>query len=62
MEKEIVVSATTALIVSAVANRILALHTFKVIDGYIRGLLEDTKKIIIDVCADIKSRLENKQE
>lgn len=51
------VSVITALIVSVVANRILVLYIFDAIDDYIKGLLEDTKKTIIDVCADIKSGL-----
>lgn len=37
-----------ALAVSIVANRVLAIHTFKVIDGYVKDLFEITKESIMD--------------
>lgn len=43
---EKVASAMIAFGVSVVANKILAIHTFKVIDGYVKGLLEITKESI----------------
>lgn len=38
--------ALIALVVSIVTNKILAIHTFKIIDGYVKGLFEITKESI----------------
>lgn len=45
---EIILSAGIAVIVSMICNKILAVHTFNVIDGYVRELVEMTKKSIRD--------------
>lgn len=37
-----------SLCVSVIANKILAVYTFKVIDGYVKDLFEITKKSIRD--------------
>lgn len=42
----VVVSAITALVVSAVYNKISAVHTFNVVDGYVREVIEMVKGLI----------------
>lgn len=42
------ISALIALGVSIIANKLLAIHTFKVIDGYVKELFEISKKSIRD--------------
>lgn len=37
-----------SLFVSVIANKILAIYTFKVIDGHVKDLFEITKKSIRD--------------
>lgn len=37
-----------SVITSVICNRILAIHTFKVIDGHVKELFEITKKSIRD--------------
>lgn len=44
----ILACALIALGVSVIANRILAIYTFKVIDGYVKDLFEITQKSIRD--------------
>lgn len=41
-------SALIALGMSIIANKLLAIHTFKVIDGYVKELFEISKKSIRD--------------
>lgn len=48
----IVVSAITALVVSAVYNKISAVHTFNVIDGYVREIIEMVKGLIRNTSID----------
>lgn len=46
--KEMVVCVAICILVTVIANRILAIHTFKVIDGYVKDLFEITKESIRD--------------
>ena len=45
---ESVSSAIIAVVVSVVCNTILAVHTFNVIDGYVKELIEMAKNSIRD--------------
>lgn len=51
MESDKLVCALIALGISIIANRLLAIHTFKVIDGHVKELFEITKKSIRDAYA-----------
>lgn len=44
----IVSAAITALIVSAIYGKASAVHTFNVIDGYVKDMIEVTKELIRD--------------
>ncbi|MBD5504120.1 MAG: hypothetical protein HDR09_20225 [Lachnospiraceae bacterium] len=44
--KEIAACAVVSLVVTVVTNRILAIHTFKIIDGHVNELFEITKESI----------------
>ena len=46
--ENIVISAVTALTVSFIYCKISAGHTFKVIDGYVKDLIDMAKKLIRD--------------
>ncbi len=46
--ENIIVSAVTAMIVSIICCKITAVHTFKVIDGYVKSLIEMAKESIRD--------------
>lgn len=46
--ENIIVSAVTAIIVSIIYCKIAAVHTFKVIDGYVKSLIEMAKESIRD--------------
>lgn len=46
--KTIIESAVIALMVSAVYGKISAAHTFKVIDSYVKDMIETAKKLIRD--------------
>lgn len=46
--KELVVCVAICTLVTVIVNRILAIHTFKVIDGYVKELFEITKESIRD--------------
>lgn len=46
--KEMTVCIVVSLMVTVITNKILAVHTFKVIDGYVNDLFEITKKSIMD--------------
>ena len=48
MIKDKLVCIAICIVVTVVTNRILAIHTFKVIDGYVKDLLEMTKESIRD--------------
>ncbi len=48
IEIEIAVVILVAVVVSFVSNKILAVHTLKVIDGLIDDLINETKKFIDD--------------
>lgn len=52
---ERLICALIAVVVSVVANKILAVHTFKVLDGHI----EDTFKEIGKFVSDIKELVRN---
>ena len=45
---EIIASIVTALVISVICNRIMVVHTFKVIDDHTSRLCEMTKKLIRD--------------
>ena len=45
---EILEVVITSVIVSAIYNKIAAAHTFKVIDGYVRDVVELAKQLIRD--------------
>lgn len=44
--KEILACIAVSLVVTVITNKILAVHTFNVIDGYVNNLLEMTKETI----------------
>ncbi|MCM1039821.1 MAG: hypothetical protein NC434_10905 [Ruminococcus sp.] len=48
MTREELICVLIALLVSFITNKILAIYTFKVIDGYVKELFEITKKSIRD--------------
>lgn len=50
--KEILVCVSICILVTIITNRILAIHTFKVIDGYVKELFEITKESIRDAYSD----------
>lgn len=50
--KEILVCVFICILVTIITNRILAIHTFKVIDGYVKELFEITKESIRDAYSD----------
>ena len=52
MISEIVVIVLISICTSIICNRILAIHTFKVIDGYVNELIDMEKKLIRDTYMD----------
>lgn len=46
MLNKIIIPAIVSLVVTIICNRLLAIHTFKVIDTYVKELFEITKKSI----------------
>lgn len=44
--KTVIIAAATSLVVSAVYNKISAVHTFNVIDGYVKNIIYMTKELI----------------
>ena len=50
--KEILVRVFICILVTIITNRIVAIHTFKVIDGYVKELFEITKESIRDAYSD----------
>lgn len=44
--KYILVSCVCSIIVSVITNRIIALHYMKVIDGYVKDIMEMIKELI----------------
>ena len=42
--ENVIISAVTALAVSVIYNKISAVHTFEVIDGYVREVIELAKQ------------------
>lgn len=50
--KVIVAAAVVSLIVSVVCGKITAAYTFKIIDGYVRDIIEVAKKSIRDAYID----------
>lgn len=46
--ENIIVPAITAIIVSGIYCKISAVHTFNVIDGYVKDLIEMVKKSLRD--------------
>lgn len=52
MMKNTVISMAVAAIVSVVCNKILAAYTFKVIDSYVKDLIEMAKELVRDAHFD----------
>lgn len=48
-------AAVIAMIISLVCNKISAAYTFKVIDGYVKNMIELAKKSIRDAYSDKRS-------
>lgn len=46
MLNEILIPSIVSLVVTVICNRLLTIHTFKVIDTYVKELFEITKKSI----------------
>lgn len=52
MIKTIMVAAVTALVVSAIYGKVSAVHTFNVIDGYVKDLFELLRQSIRNASID----------
>ena len=46
--ENVIISAVTAFVVSAIYNKVSAAHTFEKIDGYVRDVIELAKQSIRD--------------
>lgn len=46
--ENVIISAVTAFVVSTIYNKISAAHTFEVIDGYVRDVIDLAKQSISD--------------
>lgn len=53
--KTIIISAITALVVSAIYNKFSAAYTIEVIDGYVKDMIEEVVAMIKEVIRDIHS-------
>lgn len=52
MRDVIIVSIIVSVMVSAIIGKIIAIHTFYVIDGYVEKMIEKTKQLIRNTRAD----------
>ena len=48
--REVLTAAAVSLAVSVIYNRIAAIHTFNVIDGHVREMIDVVEKLVWDAC------------
>ncbi len=45
---EIVLCIAVSVVVSVVITKILAIHYFEIVDGYVKSVINDAKKIMVE--------------